>query len=303
MTCLAGIELGGTKMVAVLSDGQQIIAQETIPTGMPEETLGAVNEVLRRWDGERGLGAVGIASFGPVQLDPARAGHGYMLDTPKPGWSGVAVAKRLMAGLQCPWLIDTDVNAAALAEHRLGAAQGCNVVCYVTIGTGVGGGLVIDGRPVHGAMHPELGHLRLRRVPGDAFAGACRFHGDCIEGLVSGPALADRFGMAGASIPDDDPRWRDVAADLGQLAATILLTLSADRIVLGGSVSLRRAFLLPMLRDEAVRSIGGYLPLVDATTIGTIIVPAALGDQAGPLGAIELARMAIRQPAPLGRCG
>lgn len=292
---LAGIELGGTKAIAVLSDGQQVIAQETIPTGAPEETLGALNDILRSWDRERGMEGLGIASFGPIGLDPASADYGRILDTPKPGWSDTAVAQLLLCGLECPWLIDTDVNAAALAEYRLGAAQGCDSVCYITIGTGIGGGLVIGGRPVHGAMHPEIGHLRLRRVPGDEFPGACRFHVDCVEGLVSGPALAARFGMAGEAISDGEPGWSRVAADLGQLAAAILLTTSADRIVLGGSVSLRRQFLLPMLCEEAVRSLGGYLPHVDAAKIGNIVVLAALGDHAGPMGAIELARMARAQ--------
>lgn len=293
LTRLAGIELGGTKAIAVLSDGQRIIAQERIATGAPEKTLAALNAMLHGWHARHALDAIGIASFGPVQLDPASADYGHILETPKPGWRGAAVAQSLLDGLPSPWLIDTDVNVAALAEYRLGAAQGCDSVCYVTIGTGVGGGLVIGGRPVHGAMHPEIGHLSLRRVVGDDFPGACRFHGDCIEGLVSGPALAARFGMAGEDIPDDDPRWARVAADIGRLAATILLTTSANRIVLGGSVSLQRPFLLPMLHDEAIRSLGGYLTHIDAATIGTIIVLAALGDQAGPMGAIELARMAM----------
>lgn len=290
---LAGVELGGTKAIAVLSDGQQIFADERVSTGAPEETLGALNDVLRRWNDQRALDGVGIASFGPVQLDPASPDYGHILETPKPGWRKAAVARLLLDGLRCPWRIDTDVNAAALAEYRLGAAQGCDSVCYITIGTGVGGGLVIGGQPVHGAMHPELGHLRLRRASDDDFPGACRFHGDCIEGLVSGPALAARFDMAGETISDQDPRWAHVAADLGQLAAAILLTTSADRIVLGGSVSLQRQFLLPMLRDEAVHTLGGYLTHVDATTVATIVVPAELGDKAGPMGSIELARMAI----------
>ncbi|MXO59950.1 ROK family protein [Altererythrobacter salegens] len=289
---LAGIELGGTKAIAVLSDGDRIIDRHTIPTRAPAETLEALNKFLRRWDNDRPLAGIGIASFGPIALASGNARFGHILDTPKPGWSGAGVGPLLMEGIYCPFRIDTDVNAAALAEYRLGAARGCDSVCYITIGTGIGGGLLVGGQPVHGAMHPELGHLTLRRVRGDDFAGNCRFHGDCIEGLVSGPALAARFGMAGEAIPDDDPRWSDVAADLGQLAATILLTTSADRIVLGGSVSLQRSFLLPMLRAEAVRSVGGYLPYVDTRTVDGIIVLAALAEQAGPMGAIELARMA-----------
>ncbi|WP_305097180.1 ROK family protein [Croceibacterium aestuarii] len=289
---LAGIELGGTKAIAVLSDGEQITARHAIPTGAPDETLGALNGFLREWDAERSLAGIGIASFGPVALARNSADFGHILKTPKPGWSGVGVVRLLLEGMERPFRLDTDVNAAALAEHRLGAARGCDSVCYVTIGTGVGGGLLVGGEPVHGAMHPELGHLSLRRVVGDDFPGTCGFHGDCIEGLVSGPALAARFGMPAEAIADDHPGWGKVAGDLGQLAAAILLTTSAERIVLGGSVALGRPFLLPLLRAEAVRALGRYLPHVDAETIGEIVVLAALGDRAGPMGAIELARRA-----------
>ncbi len=239
---LAGIELGGTKAIAVLSDGEQITARHAIPTGAPDETLGALNGFLREWDAERFA-----RRHRHRQLWPGSAGEkqcpdfGHILETPKPGWSGAAVARLLLQGIERPFRLDTDVNAAALAEHRLGAAKGCDSVCYVTIGTGVGGGLLVGGEPVHGAMHPELGHLSLRRVAGDDFPGTCGFHGDCIEGLVSGPALAARFGMPGEAIADDHPGWGKVAGDLGQLAAAILLTTSAERIVLGGSVALRAA--------------------------------------------------------------
>ncbi|MXO61009.1 ROK family protein [Altererythrobacter salegens] len=289
---LAGIELGGTKAIAVLSDGEQIISSHTVPTGAPGETLGALNEHLRRWHDQQPLAGIGIASFGPVALAPAHADFGHILDTTKPGWRGAGVVPLLMQGIDCPFRIDTDVNAAALAEYRRGAAQGCDSVCYITIGTGIGGGLLVGGQPVHGALHPELGHLKLRRVEGDTFAGACSFHGDCIEGLASGPALAARFGMPGEAIPGDHPGWANVAADLGQLAAAVLVAISADKIVFGGSVSLQRPYLLPLVREEAVRSVGGYLPHVNAETIRDLIVFAALGNQAGPMGAIELALMA-----------
>ena len=162
------------------------------------------------------------------------------------------------------------------------------------MGTGVGGGLVIGGRPVHGALHPEIGHLRLRRARGDDFPGTCRFHRDCIEGLVSGPALAARFGMAASDIPDNHPTWHAVASDLGELAASLLLTASVNRIVLGGGVMLRRPFLLPLVRREAVDRLGGYLPHIDLETVDAAIVLASLEGQAGPLGAIELARIAAR---------
>lgn len=289
---LAGIELGGTKAIAVLSDGKSILAHHQIATRGPERTLDELNAILRGWDEAAGLTAMGIATFGPVQLNPSRPAYGHMLDTPKTGWSGADIAGELIRGLACPWRLDTDVNAAALAEWRSGAAQGCNSVAYITVGTGVGGGLVINGQPVHGAMHPEVGHLRLRRVTGDAFPGACRFHGDCIEGLVSGPALARRFGMEAPDVADDHSGWVNVAADLGELAAAILLTTSAERIVMGGSVALGRSFLFAHIRQGALGALNGYLPHVDELTIADVVVPAALGASAGPLGAIELAGIA-----------
>lgn len=296
MARLAGIELGGTKAIAVLADDGSIVEQLAIPTAEPEETLAQLNAVLREWDAADKLAALGIASFGPVRLDPASADYAQMLDTPKPGWRGAAVGERLTAGLDCPWTIDTDVNAAGLAEYRRGSAVGCDSLCYVTIGTGVGGGLVIGGRPVHGALHPEIGHLRLRRVPGDTFAGTCRFHSDCIEGLVSGPALAARFGAASNAAADDHPRWLHVAADLGELAASVLLTTSAERIVFGGSVALGRPFLLPFIRAHALVALGGYLPHFKRETAEDMIVLSCLGASAGPMGAIALAEEALGGP-------
>lgn len=295
MTRLAGIELGGTKSIAVLAEGGSIVEQRTLPTAAPAETLAQLNAVLREWQEAGKLAALGIASFGPVGLDPASADYAKMLDTPKPGWSNVAIGDGLTAGLDCPWAIDTDVNAAALAEYGSGSAMGCDSLCYVTIGTGVGGGLVIGGRPVHGALHPEIGHLRLRRASGDSFAGICRFHSDCIEGLVSGPALAARFGAKGEAIADDHPLWAHVAADLGELASSILLATSAERIVFGGSVALGRQFLLPLIRSHVVAAIGGYLPHVSSGTIADLIVLSLLDAGAGPLGAIALADQALRR--------
>lgn len=288
----AGIELGGTKAIAVLADGDHIVERRTIPTGDPVATLGELRAILNGWEAQMQIAGLGIASFGPIQLDPADPQFGHILPTPKPGWAGAPVAAMLSEGLGCPVAIDTDVNGAALAEYRWGAAVGCDSLCYLTIGTGLGGGLLIGGRPVHGAMHPEIGHLRLRRVAGDPFAGACRFHGDCVEGLVSGPALAMRFGMAPATAPDDHPAWRHVAADIAELCGAILLTTSARRILFGGSVALSRAFLLPWVREQVVAQLESYLPFVTAKAIDDIIQPAGLGTDAGPLGAIALAQAA-----------
>lgn len=288
----AGIELGGTKAIAVLALGDAIVNRHVVPTTQPEPTLAALRDKLGEWNVQAPLAGLGIASFGPIQLDRLHARFGQILATPKPGWTGAPVAAMLTQGLACPWSIDTDVNGAALAEYRWGAGQGCDSLCYITIGTGLGGGILIDGRPVHGALHPEIGHLHLRRPYEESFAGACPFHGDCIEGLVSGPALRARFGMEPAEAPDDHAVWTHVAADIAELCGAILLTTSARRILFGGSVALSRAFLLPQVRTLVVERLGSYLPFLDAATAEAIIQPAGLGTQAGPLGAIALAQAA-----------
>lgn len=290
---LAGLELGGTKCIAVLGDGAAIAERRVIATTTPAATLAAALAVLREWDATTPLAAIGVASFGPVRLDPAAADYGRILATPKPGWSGTDLLGPLRDAFACPLALDTDVNGAALAEYRRGAGQGCDSVIYLTIGTGVGGGIVINGCPVHGALHPELGHLMLRRAAGDNFFGVCPFHGDCIEGLVAGPALMARFpgGIDAASA--DDPRRGHLASDLAELFASMILTLAPNRILVGGGVGLG----MPGLLDAAIARIPailrGYLPQLDAEALHATIGPAGLGAEAGPLGALALAETAV----------
>jgi len=291
---LCGVELGGTKAIAVLARETMIREQVTLPTRGPDETLAELSECLRAWNAVHGIAALGIASFGPICVDPSAPGYGRMYRTPKPGWAGVDVFNALTRGIACPRMIDTDVNGSALAEYRWGAGAGTSSLCYVTIGTGVGGGLVIGGRPVHGAMHPEIGHLRLRRSPGDGFAGVCPFHADCIEGLVSGPALAVRFDDDPALVADGDPRWLPVASDMAELAGTILLTTSAQRILFGGGVAGSRPALLDAARSILLDRYGSYLPYLDKRAAQEIMTLPTLGHQAGPLGAVALADAALK---------
>jgi fructokinase len=240
---------------------------------------------------------MGIASFGPLRLDRSAADFGMMLLTPKAGWEGADIFGTLTAPFDCPAAIDTDVNGAALAELRWGAgAQGevpSDSLCYITIGTGVGGGFAFNGRTVHGAMHPEIGHIRVPRAAGDAFAGSCPFHGDCIEGLISGPALATRFGVPAHAADPTDRRWNDVASDLAHLVSTILLSTAARQVLIGGGVGMGRPDLLDRVRREVVAQLAGYLPHIDDDSIGRIVRAPMLGDQAGPLGAIALAMDAL----------
>lgn len=290
---VAGFELGGTKSIVVIGRPGAIEKRAVVPTTSPDATLTALNRQLRAWHAEQPVDAIGIASFGPLRLDPAAPDVGTMLPTPKPGWSGAPVAKALLDGFDLPWRIDTDVSGAGLAEYRWGAGAGCSSLVYLTIGTGLGGGLIVDGRPVHGAMHPEIGHIRTRRVSGDSFEGVCPFHGDCIEGLVAGPALRARFGADPAAIAPDHPVWEQVAADLAELLATLLLTAAPERILIGGGVTSGRPFLLPLVHAKAAERLAGYLPYFDAHAAERMIVAPQLGHDAGPLGALALALAAL----------
>lgn len=286
----AGIELGGTKAMAVLARGATIIASHRVPTGTPETTLSALETWLDSEFQQQGKPlAFGIASFGPLGLQPGSPDHGRITTTPKPGWSGTEPLKRFRDRFHLPTGFDTDVNAAALAEGRWGAAIGFGTHVYITIGTGVGAGIVVNGRPTHGLTHPEFGHVRLRRVPGDHFTGTCKFHGDCLEGLVSGPALAARAGMDPASLPADHPLWGNVVADLAEAIAILCLTVSPERILIGGGVGLGQSRLLARVAAEAELRLAAYLPDAAAALRSGLLAAPALGDNAGPLGAIALA--------------
>lgn len=286
----AGVELGGTKTIAVVWREGRIVDRTVVPTGDPQQTIGAIGDWLAAHPLQPDFAGLGIASFGPVRLDPGAADFGHILATPKPGWAGAPVYPALAGRVACPAVLDTDVNAAALAEYRWGAAKGCASLVYLTIGTGVGGGIVVDGHPVHGALHPEVGHLRLRRADGDGFEGICPFHGDCVEGLIAGPALAARFGGDLHAARADDPRRDFLAADLAELFAALIMTVSPRRILVGGGVGLG----VPGLLDAAIAKVpailNGYLPELDPGALRTLIAPPALGADAGPLGAIALAQ-------------
>ena len=289
---LAGVELGGTKCVCILGTGpDDVRAVERLPTGEREETLRQIEAVLDRWRGQYGLPrAVGIASFGPVDLRPGSGTYGYITSTPKPGWRNTEVAQRLARRFAAPVGFDTDVNGAALAEGRWGGAKGLANFAYVTVGTGIGVGSIVRGRSVFGMNHTELGHIRVARKTGDNFAGVCSFHGDCIEGLASGPAIEARAGMPASKLPPDHPAWEFVAHGLGQLLHTMVLTTAPSRIFLGGGVMSAQAHLFERIQLELKRSLNGYVeaPELDQG-LAQFIVPPSLGTMAGPLGALALA--------------
>jgi fructokinase len=294
---LAGIELGGTKCVCVLGTSpENVLAQVRVPTTDPETTFREIDAVLASWALEFGkLDALGIASFGPVNLQAGSATYGYITSTPKAGWNGTEVVGRFARSLRVPIGFNTDVNGAALAEGRLGMAQGLNDFAYITVGTGIGVGIVANGRTIFGCNHTELGHLRIARAVGDDWPGHCEFHGDCVEGLASGSAIAARTGSRAESLAEDHPVWNHVSATLGQLLHALVLTTAPKRIILGGGVMSSSAHLYPRIRAELQRSLCGYVQVPEVLSgIEQYIVPPALGPSAGPVGALVLAETALQ---------
>jgi fructokinase len=248
-------------------------AASTIPTTTPAETIDGAAAFFER---EGPVDAIGIGSFGPVDLE-----RGFITATPKPGWANTDVAGEFGRRLGVPVALDTDVNAAALGEHRWGAAQGLDTVCYVTVGTGIGGGAVVGGRPLRGLVHPELGHVRIPHdLDADPFPGACPYHGDCLEGLAAGPALEARWGRPAHEL-DDDGAWELEARYLALGLVSAICVLSPERIVIGGGV-MKRHGLLELVTQEVVRLMNAYVDVPE-------LVPPALGDRAGVLGALALA--------------
>ncbi len=289
---LAGVELGGTKCICILGvDPSDIRAQVELPTQSPTVTLQAIETVLDGW-AAAGLhySAMGLAAFGPLNLRPDTPRHGWIARTVKAGWSDTELLPRFVRRYPVPTGIDTDVNAAARAEGRWGAARGLKDFVYVTVGTGIGAGIIVNGRTVNGAHHPELGHIRIARLPGDDFAGVCPFHGDCLEGLASGPAIAARAHCDPADLAPDDPAWGPVAHALAQLCQALVLSTGPRRIFLGGGVMVRQPQLFGMIRQCLQSSLNGYLAIDEVGPgIDRFIVPSALGAAVGPLGALAVA--------------
>ena len=292
-----GIEGGGTKFVCVIGRGPgDVVAEARIPTTTPQATLSETVEFFRTESARAGtLAAIGVGCFGPVDLHEDSPTWGYITTTPKPGWERTDVAGRLKRDLGVPVVFDTDVNAAALGEARWGAARGLDSFVYLTVGTGIGGGGLLGGRPMHGLVHPEMGHMLLPRDrAADPFPGMCPFHGDCLEGLASGPALLARWGQPAEGLPEDHPAWPLEAHYLALAVVNFVCTLSPQRIILGGGVMDQR-HLFPLIRREVVALLNGYLragEILDA--IDSYIVPPGLGNRSGRLGALAMAEQLVR---------
>jgi fructokinase len=283
----AGVELGGTKCVAILASApDDVVAREVIATTTPEATLTTIERRLVDWQRIHQFGALGVASFGPIDVDPGSPTYGHMLATPKPGWAGADIAGRLQNAAGVAAIFDTDVNGAALAEMRWGAGRSFEDFAYITVGTGVGVGLIVGGRPTRGFGHCELGHIRVARLPGDDWGGSCPFHGGCVEGLASGSALKARFGDELISLRPDHPAWDGVVWTLAQLCHAIVCAAAPRRIAIGGGVIEQQPHLLARIQATLVESLNTYIRLPDD---GDYVRAPALGRDAGPLGAIALA--------------
>lgn len=288
MAVFGAIEAGGTKFVCGVGTGPEDLVTTQIPTGAPEETVAAAVSWLRE-KSSGGLRAVGIGSFGPVDL-----ATGYITSTPKTAWRNHDLAGSVRKALGVPVRFDTDVNAAVLGESRWGAAREVSNCLYLTIGTGIGGGAIVGGEILHGLTHTEMGHIRIPHdIAVDPFPGACPYHGNCLEGLASGPAIEARWGASGRDLPADHPAWALEAKYLAYGIANFVCTLSPERILIGGGV-MRRTHLYEMVRTETGRILAGYVERIPE------IMPPQLGERSGVLGALELAHSleARWQPHP-----
>ncbi len=285
------LEAGGTKMVlSVGNEDNELLEQTSMPTEAPEKTIPAMID----WFRDKDISSLGIGTFGPVDLNPASPTYGWITKTPKPGWSNKPLLPPMRDELGVPALIDTDVNAAALAEWQLGAAKGLKSCLYVTVGTGVGAGLVIEGRLVHGLVHPELGHMMLRQEAGDpAPDGFCPYHRGCLEGLAAGPAMEKRWGRKAYELPPDHEAWDLEAAYLAQMCMNAICAFSPEKIILGGGV-MQQKHLFPMIREKTLSLLNGYVQAAQILErIDSYIVEPGLGTRSGAIGALLLAQQAL----------
>ncbi|MDD5899273.1 MAG: ROK family protein [Clostridia bacterium] len=293
MKKIGALEAGGTKMVlAVYEEDGTELERLTLPTETPEMTMPPMIAFFRR----HGIDALGVGSFGPLDLNPASPTYGFITSTPKLAWKNYPLLKNLLDGRNIPAGIDTDVNAAIIAEAELGAARGCQNAVYVTIGTGIGGGVYANGQTVHGLLHPEVGHTLLRPHPLDPNPrGVCPYHESCLEGLAAGPAIGARVGGDAKNLPDDHPTFEIEAFYLAQMCVNLITTLSPERIILGGGV-MQRSRLFAQVREQTVRLLNGYIQAPAITEhIDEYIVAPQLFPVSGLVGSYLIGKKALEK--------
>jgi fructokinase len=293
-----GIEAGGTKFVCGVGTNPDDLETAQFPTTTPDETIDKVVGFFRQHTAT----AIGIASFGPVDPDPASPTYGYITSTPKAGWANCDLAGAIQRALRVPVGFDTDVNGAILGEARWGAARGLDDAVYITIGTGVGGGALVGGRVIHGLVHPEMGHLKIPHDLRDSFPGNCPYHAGCLEGLASGPALQARWGKPARELPPDHPAWPLEAHYIALGLMNLTVALSPRRFLLGGGV-MQQPHLFALIREDFARLLNGYVRHRDILDrLDEYIQPPQLAPHSGVLGALVLAEMA-EQTAPAAASG
>ena len=292
----AGIEAGGTKFVCAVGTGpDDILAKTSFSTSTPQQTIEKTVEFFHEQERMYGkITAIGIASFGPLDPNPDSPTYGYITSTPKPYWENFDFVGALSDEYNLPIKFDTDVNGAALGEYRWGAAQGLDTFVYLTIGTGIGGGGLVNGKLMHGLVHPEMGHIPLPHdLITDPYKGGCPFHGDCLEGLANGPAIQARWGQLAESLPPDHPAWTLEAHYLALGLVNFIYILSPQRIIMGGGV-MKQSHLFPLIRQKVLDILNNYVKSKQILEhIDDYIVPPALGSNAGVLGALALAELAM----------
>lgn len=289
---LGAIEGGGTKFICGIGTKEGEIRERiSIPTTTPAATLGAAMEFFAG----KGIQAIGIGTFGPIHVNRSSPSYGSIAGTPKPHWSGYPIVEHVARHLGVPVGFDTDVNAAALGEATWGAAKGLNSCLYMTVGTGIGAGAFAEGRLIHGLTHPEMGHVLVRRHPGDTYEGRCPFHKDCLEGLAAGPAIEERWGRKAYELDEEHEAWRLESYYIAQALTQYILILSPEKIILGGGV-MNQSHLFPLIRRDVALLLNGYVahPAL-AEGEETYIVPPALGGNAGLTGALALAGTALAE--------
>lgn len=288
-----GIEAGGTKFVCAIGRGPgDILIEERFPTTHPEQTINKAVEFFMTQQNRLNLRiqSLGIGCFGPIDLNPQSKSYGYITSTPKPGWKDTNIVAPLQQALQIPVSFDTDVNAAAIGEGKWGAGFGLRNFIYFTIGTGVGGGALIDGQPLHGLIHPEMGHILLQRNPDDNYKGFCPYHHTCFEGMACGPAISERWGTPTHHLPTNHPAWELEADYIAQALSSLICSFSPEKIILGGGV-MQQKHLFPIIQMKTLSYLNGYVQSsLILNHIQEYIVPPGLGNQSGILGSIALAQ-------------
>ena len=294
----AGIEAGGTKWVCMIaSHPEDIRAITRFKTRDPEKTIGFAIDFIKGQVPDSGdLQGIGIGSFGPLDLNKDSSTYGYLTTTPKKGWASTDLLTPFKKEINLPIGIDTDVNAAALGEHIWGAGQGLSDFIYLTVGTGIGGAAITNHKLVHGMIHPEMGHMLIPHdLERDPFSGKCPFHGDCLEGLATGPAIKARWGQPAEDLPPNHPAWQLEAYYLGLGIANLITVLSPQRVILGGGV-MNQGHLFPLIRREVRKQLRDYIAAAEIMEENEkFLVAPALGSQAGVLGAIALAQQAVEE--------